>query len=171
MENAKTHTALNHLLIVGVFDWGHAYKLVESTQILKMTNKHNRCLRFPLCQWKNKLLRTGYHPDTNSLLTLFGKLFAEHTVLPELGIITVDSDGLGYIKGVFKDKLHVLSRAQTGVEQVLGGDGLAQHVGDGLCLVVLFKRFDLLKFSGQPGFLSPILTPKKKTFTPGNTIS
>lgn len=72
----------------------------------------------------------------------------------------MNGDSLRHIKGVFKDKLHVLSGAQAGVEQVLGGDGLAQHVGDALCLAVLFHGFDRIKFSGQPGFLNPILTPK-----------
>lgn len=37
-------------------------------------------------------------------------------VLPELRVITVDGDSLRYIKWVFKDKLHVLSRAQADVE-------------------------------------------------------
>lgn len=72
----------------------------------------------------------------------------------------MNGDGLRYIKGISKDKLHVLGRAQAGVEQVLGGDGLAQHVGDALCLAVFFTGFDLIKSSGQLGFLSPILTPK-----------
>lgn len=91
----------------------------------------------------------------------------------------MNGDGLGYIKGIFKDKLHVLGRAQAGVEQVLGGDGLAQHVGDALSLAALLAGFDLIKFSGQPGFLSPMLTHKNNgkyckrscSVTPGNTIS
>lgn len=72
----------------------------------------------------------------------------------------MDGHSLRCIKGIFKDKLHVLSRAQAGVKQVLGGNGLAQHVGDAFCLAVLFAGFELIKFCGQPGFLSPILTPK-----------
>lgn len=37
-------------------------------------------------------------------------------VLPELRVITVDGDSLRYVKRVFKDKLHVFSRPQAGVE-------------------------------------------------------
>lgn len=37
-------------------------------------------------------------------------------VLPELRVITMDGDSLRYIKWVFKDKLHVFSRAQADVE-------------------------------------------------------
>lgn len=81
-------------------------------------------------------------------------------VLPELWIITVDGDRLRYIKGVFKDKLHVLGRAQAGVEQVLGGDGPGKHVGDAFCLDLLIMGFDLRKLSGQTGLLSLILSPK-----------
>ncbi len=66
----------------------------------------------------------------------------------------MNGDGLRDVKGVFKDKLHVLSRAQAGVEQVLGGDGLAQHVSDAIRLHTLFTGFDLIKFSGQLGFLT-----------------
>lgn len=32
-------------------------------------------------------------------------------VLPELRVVAVNGDSLRYIKGIFKDKLHVLSRA------------------------------------------------------------
>lgn len=49
---------------------------------------------------------------------------------PELGIIAVNGDRLRHVRGVFKDKLHVLCRAQAGKQQVLGGDVLAQHIGD-----------------------------------------
>lgn len=76
-------------------------------------------------------------------------------VLPELGIITVNGDSLRYVKGVFKDKLHVLSRTQAGVQQVLRGDGLTQHVGDALCLGAVSTRF-------EPGFLSLILPQANK---------
>lgn len=75
----------------------------------------------------------------------------------------MNGDGLRHIKGIFKDKLHVLSRAQAGVEQVLGGDGLAQHVGDALCLAALFAGFDPTKFFSQLGFPSPILTPNNNS--------
>ena len=91
----------------------------------------------------------------------------------------MNGDSLRNIKGVFKDKLHVLSGAQAGVEKVLGGDGLAQHVGDALCLAVLFDGIDRIKFLDQLGFLNPILTPKNRgkhskrlsSVAPGNTIS
>ena len=73
----------------------------------------------------------------------------------------MNSDRLRYIEGIFKDKLHVLSRAQAGVEQVLGGDGLAQHAGNALRFIALFSGFDWIKFFGQPGFLIPILTHEK----------
>jgi len=69
----------------------------------------------------------------------------------------VHGDRLRDVEGVFKDELHVLGGAQVGVEQVPGGDGLAQHVGDALGLVVNFAGLDVMKFSGRPGFLSPIL--------------
>lgn len=69
-------------------------------------------------------------------------------VSPELRVITVNGDSLRYIKGILKDKLHVLSRAQAGIEQVLGGDGLAQHVGDALCFAMFFAVFDLMAFFG-----------------------
>lgn len=44
----------------------------------------------------------------------------------------MNGDRLGHVGGVFKDKLHVLCRAQAGKQQVLGGDVLAQHIGDDL---------------------------------------
>lgn len=80
--------------------------------------------------------------------------------LPQVGIVTVDGDCLRYVEGVFKDKFHVLGRAQAGIEQVLGGDGLTQHVGNELCLVVFFTGADLKDLSGQLGFLRPILVEK-----------
>lgn len=82
-------------------------------------------------------------------------------VLPELRVVAVNGDRLRYIEGIFKDKLHVLSRSQAGVEQVLGGDGLAQHVGNARRLIALFNGFDWIKFFGQLGFLIPILTNEK----------
>lgn len=75
----------------------------------------------------------------------------------------MDSDRLRYIKGVFQDKLHVLSGAQAGIEEVLGGDGLTQHVGDALCLTALLTGFDLKTFSGQLGLLSLILTTRNNS--------
>lgn len=73
----------------------------------------------------------------------------------------MNGDRLRYIEGIFKDKLHVFSSAQAGVEQVLGGDGLAQHVGNARRLIALFNRFEWIKFFGQLGFLIPFLTNKK----------
>lgn len=72
----------------------------------------------------------------------------------------MNGDRLRDVEGIFKDKLHVLSGAQAGVEQVLGGYGPAQHVADCLRLAVLPAGFDLMRFSGKPGFRSPILTAK-----------
>lgn len=64
-------------------------------------------------------------------------------VLPELRVIAVNRDRLWNIERISEDKLHVLSRAQAGVEQVLSGDGLAQHVGDALCLAAIFYGIDM----------------------------
>lgn len=72
----------------------------------------------------------------------------------------MNGDRLRYIKGILKNKFHVLSRAQAGIEHVMGGDGLAQHVGDALRLAAVSAGFDLMEFFGWPGFLSPILTHK-----------
>lgn len=75
----------------------------------------------------------------------------------------MDGDSLGDVKGVFEDKLHVLGRAQAGVQEVLGGDGLAQHVGNALGLAALFTGLDLVMLPGQLGLLGLILTPGTKT--------
>lgn len=83
-------------------------------------------------------------------------------ILPELRVVNVNCDSLRCVKGISKDELCVLSRAQAGVEQVLGSNGLAQHVGDTLCLAVLFAGFHLIKSSGQPCFLSPTLSRAKE---------
>lgn len=72
---------------------------------------------------------------------------------PELRVVAVNGDRLRHIEGIFEDKLHVLSRAEAGIQQVLCGDGLAQHIGDALCLAALCNGFDLMKFFGQSAFL------------------
>lgn len=79
---------------------------------------------------------------------------------PELGVVAEDGDRLRHVEGILQDELHVFGGAQAGVEQVLGGDGLAQHAGDGLRLPVVV--FQLNPF-GSLGLLRLILRCKNKT--------
>lgn len=69
----------------------------------------------------------------------------------------MNGDRLWHIKWILKDKLHVLCRAQASIKQVLGGDGLAQHVGDALCFALGFTGI------GQLGFFRLSLLPKKNS--------
>lgn len=73
----------------------------------------------------------------------------------------MNGDGLRCIEGIFKDKFHIFSRTQAGVEEMLGGNGLAQHVGNSLCLTALFLGFYWMKFSPELDILVGNLIPKK----------
>lgn len=77
---------------------------------------------------------------------------------PELGVVAANGDRLRHVEGVFQDKLHVLGGSQAGEEQVLRGDGLAEHIGDAFCLAALGKVADLTEISGRAGLLRQILT-------------
>lgn len=79
---------------------------------------------------------------------------------PEFGVVAANGDRLWHVEGVFQDKLHVLGGAQAGEEQVLRGDGLAQHIGDTFCLAAFGKVADLMEISGWAGLLRQILTTK-----------
>lgn len=99
-------------------------------------------------------------PNKRRRVSTLYNLLVVCTILPELRVITVNGDGVRYIEGIFKDKLHVFSRAQAGIKQVLGSDGLAQHVGDSFHLTLLLTGFEVMTFSVQlPVLLGPVLTP------------
>lgn len=72
--------------------------------------------------------------------------------------MAANGDRLRHVEGVFQDKLHVLGGAQAGEEQVLRGDGLAQHIGDAFCLAPLGKVAALTELSRRAGLLRQILT-------------
>jgi hypothetical protein len=63
-------------------------------------------------------------------------------------------------EGVPQDELQVLGGAQAGVEGVAGGDGLAQHAGDGLRLAAVLQGPDLIQVPGQ---LHTLLPPALRT--------
>lgn len=58
-------------------------------------------------------------------------------LLPELRAVNLYSHRVLSVVRVLKCELEELSRAQCGVQRVVGGDGLAQQVGDALSLGAL----------------------------------
>ena len=69
---------------------------------------------------------------------------------------------MGGAEGVPQDELHVLCGAQAGVEGVAGGDGLAQHAGDGLRLAAVLQGPDLAQVPGQLHTLLPPTLRRKR---------
>lgn len=88
----------------------------------------------------------------------------------ELGIVAENGDRLRHVGGVFEDKLHVLCRAQADKQQVLGGDVLAQHIGNVLSFTLLRSRLHPIACIRLVCFLCLILKDTTRTVTMLSTM-